>query len=178
MSSTPSCHMTAKDFATIETFLQRGAVRDEALLRLLRRKLSTAIVMFHDDIDAQVATIGSIVDYTVDGRLRERSTLSHEEEGRRNEADEEQDGAAALPVTTLRGLALLGLRSGETIAVQHADGRQEEIRLDRVAFQPEAALKRRAAERRGEGGTIVSLAGRHRPAAADPNDDDPGPRAA
>lgn len=50
-----------------------------------------------------------------------------------------------LPITTLRGLALLGLAEEETICIADDEGVETCIRLERVLYQPEAARREKAA---------------------------------
>lgn len=175
MSTPPRCRLTAKDFSILEAMARRDA-RDipytGAFLRLLRHKLAIATVIFPDDVEPTLATIDSHVDFTVDGRLSGSGVLTRDDSG--------TDAAPRLPITLLRGLALLGLTAGDTIAVAGPDGAQEDLRLDRVRHQPEADLRREKA-------AVVAFTARRRPAPpraetradpADPDDDDPGPRAA
>jgi len=185
MSSTPCCHLTAKDFSILEVILQSGVNTDEAFLRLLRRKLSTATVVFQDDIDADIATVNSLVDYTVGRRTSDSRILTY--------GGEDAFTGMTLPITTLHGLALLGLTAGDGIVIESTDGTREEIRLNRVSFQPEADRRERSLQRAAAGAgadpgapsTVVTFAGAHKSRQktsteepVDPDDDDPGPRAA
>ena len=185
MSSTLRCHLTEKSFSTLEVILQRGINTDEAFLRLLRRKLSTAAVVFQDDIDADTATINSLVDYTVDRRMSDSRILTYG-------GDDALTGMN-LPITTLHGLALLGLTAGSGIVIEGTDGTWEDIQLDLVSFQPEADRRERSFQcttagtnaHAGAPSAVVSFARSQKSPAkdateesVDPNDDDPGPRAA
>ena len=131
MSNAGKCHLTTKDLHTLEDLLERSGARDEAFLRLLRRKLSTAVVVFPEDVDPRIATVNSCVDFTVDGVRSDDHILVP--------GEERVVSGTPLPITTLHGLALLGLMEDEAIVVERPDGRREEIRLDRVTYQPEAA---------------------------------------
>jgi regulator of nucleoside diphosphate kinase len=178
-----TCHLTTRDFHLLRTLSERSVYRDEAFLRLLRQKLSTATVVFPEDIDPQVATINSRVDFSVDGQPSESRALVHDGD----------HAVAGLTIATLRGLALLGMREGETVVVERSDGKREELRLDRVAYQPEAA------RRAGSGGldaaerdagaepqaSVILFPGHRKPASRHipsaligAEDDDPGPGAA
>jgi regulator of nucleoside diphosphate kinase len=177
MSDPYRCLLTTKDFSLLVALLERDEHRDEAFLRLLRRKLSGATVVFRDDIAPHVAMIGSQIAFTANGDHAETCTLV-EAEGSHPEP--------ALPVTTLRGLALLGLAAGETVAVQRSDGGREELRLDKVIRQPAVARREpaRPASRERQA-SVVAFRPRSRVGQAvalacslDPDDDDPGPRAA
>lgn len=183
MSNPHSCRLTARDFNILETLLERGMDHDPAFLRLLRHKLSTAQVTGGGEADPQVATVNSRVDFTIDGRRDRERVLVH--------GDEDTSSGTALPITTLRGLALLGLRESQTIIVEGPDGHREEIRLDRIR-QAEAAgaagwprLVPQPQSRPPETSSVVSFVPRPRPAplsqpsmSFDPDDDDPGPSAA
>lgn len=187
MSRTARCVLTAKDFTILEVLLDRRINEDESFLRLLGQKLSAATVVFHEDISRQVATINSRVDFTVDGQFPDNRILVH--------GGEDAYPGLCLSITTLRGLALLGLTAGETIAVGRSDDRTENISLDAVSYQPEAADRRKRIDRQllpeiestaDARSPVVSLASRRKAAPRhaieepiDPtNDDDPGPRAA
>ncbi|TAM94775.1 MAG: nucleoside-diphosphate kinase [Rhizobiaceae bacterium] len=185
MSDPQRCQLTIKDCSILETLLERSAIHDEAYLRLLRRKLSAAKVVFPDAIAPEVATINSRVDFTVDDGPADNRILIH--------GKDHAFPGLTLPVTTLRGLALLGLAAGEAITVKRRDGGEETIRLDRVAHQPEASRKGRPYQSsRMETGlaaversSVVLLSSRRTPAPVGPNvlplrhdDDDPGPSAA
>src|SRR3546814_12079769 len=78
-------------------------------LRLLRSKLSTAIVMFPGDIDPWVAAVGSRLEFTANAGIPQNRILG--DEVRDNDRDEAAE--RVLPVTTRWGLALLGLAAGE-----------------------------------------------------------------
>lgn len=179
MSKTPRCCLTTKDFSILEVLLERRINKDEAFLRLLRQKLSTATVVFWDDLDRQVATINSRIDFTIDGQHADDRLLVH--------GGEQAYPRLALPITTLRGLALLGLTIGETIVAERSDGGTETLRLDRISHQPEADRKDRlrrqtTSDARPEQRSSVVALVRRKPLpatpSAGPDDDDPGPRAA
>jgi regulator of nucleoside diphosphate kinase len=177
--------LTIKDCSILEALLERSVGHDEAYLRLLRAKLSAARVVFPAAVAPEVATINSRVDFTVDDGPADNRILIH---GR----DSAFPGLT-LPITTLRGLALLGLTAGQIISIARQDGRREEIRLNRVAHQPEAGRKAESCQspRLGtdfvpeEQSSVVLLSSRRRQAPTEPvalaihrEDDDPGPSAA
>ncbi|HWK39618.1 MAG TPA: nucleoside-diphosphate kinase [Hyphomicrobium sp.] len=182
------CFLSTKDFTALETLLEHEAYREDAFLRLLRNKLSTATVMLQEDMGPDIATIDSRIDYVIDGRQSDSRILVV---GRENTLSR-----FSLPITTLRGLALLGLIAGDTVTVARPEGGVEELHLERVAFQPEADRRERLLDRpaaRAEhdgapsgsgGGSVVAFSAWRKPAPAatgdgpPPDDDDPGPRAA
>src|SRR5690606_31546466 len=89
-----------------------------------------------------------------------------------------------LPISTPRGLALLGLAEGQELIVAARHGGTERVRLATVHYQPEAARRRR--NRSGDAEASVQRpmlrmirGGRHEPFAIGTGDhDDPGPSAA
>lgn len=141
--STENCILTTKDFTILEVMRDRRVGTDDPLTPMLERKLAAAAVMFREDVPADVATLSSRVMFSVDGRDPDTRVISH-------------DKMAAsigmfLPITTLRGLALLGLREGQTCRVKTREGRTEEVRLDKVQYQPEAAKREREVLERMKG---------------------------
>jgi len=136
--SSDTCTLTTKDFTIIQTMHDSALARDGGLAPILKRKIDSAHVMFRDDIPDDVATLGSRVDFMVDGQTPQRQILSQD---RMTSAI-----GTLLPVTTLRGLALLGLSEGQEFTFLSVDGYQERVRLVRVLYQPEAARREMAAK--------------------------------
>ena len=171
-----TCILTTKDFTIVEVMRDR-CPKDDPLAPILRRKIDTAIVMFRDDVPGDVATLSSRVSFSVDGRDPDTRVLS---------ADRMASPVGLfLPITTPRGLALLGLAEGEAFDFVNGDGAKERILLEKVHYQPEAARRdREAMERAGQvarkpalrlirGAFPAPLA-----PAAPAGPDDPGPAAA
>ncbi|WP_334151387.1 hypothetical protein [Hyphomicrobium sp.] len=164
--------ITEKDAHYLRTLLS-SKDHDDAYREIVSRKLAEAAIVSDDAIDPGVATLDSRVEFSVGGGFTESRILTRGEIG-------PADGLA-LPVTTPRGLALLGLREGEVFSVRKANGIIEPIRLIRVARQPQAARKS------GATGSVVRLeprrartlegVGSAAPAGLG-DDDDPGPSAA
>lgn len=158
--------LTTKDFSILERIADSRMQGDEAFRRLLRHKLSAAKVVFPDDIGPETATIGSRVEFSIDGRFTENRILIH--------GDGDGLSGLALPITTLPGLALLGLSEGDAMEIETQDGTKQELRLDRMWSQGRSSNA-------GAGATVVALAARRPPARIrqmEPDDDDPGPSAA
>jgi len=178
--------LTAKDFTILETLLDRRANPDDFFLRLLREKLSKATIAFHEDLDPRVATINSRIDFTADGQRSKNQVLTY--------GGEDAYPGRCLPITSLRGLALLGLTEGETIVVEASNDRADTITLEAVLYQPEAEDRKNRLRRQtlpkmesatSVGSSIISFALHHKiipeesiEKPSDPDDDDPGPRAA
>lgn len=178
--STESFVFTNKDFAFLEAMLTRFSALDDPLLPLLRHKLESARVVPGERVPANVATMSSRVSFSIDGRGPDCRIISH---GRMT-----SPVGLYLPITTARGLAILGLAEGQVFKLTHRNGRSERIVLERVLYQPEAAsLRKDAAIRLVEDRkprpslTLVggSEAARPGPRPTGPDDfDDPGPSAA
>ena len=162
-------HLTAKDAAYLNALLA-AKEQDEEIRDLARRKLDAAELALDHAIDPRIATIDSRVEFSVGGGFAEERILTRDEKG--------PFPNAALPVTTARGLALLGLREGDVFALRKPNGITEPIRLIKVIHQPEAA------RRRDGNPSVVPFHPRRTestgaaPATVPTDDDDPGPSAA
>lgn len=132
-----SCILTTKDFTILEVMFDRSLDPSAAITALLRRKLDAARVVFRDDVPSEVATLSSRVSFSVDGREPDSRILSHD---RMSSAT-----GLFLPITTLRGLALLGLAEEQAMIIVGDDGAETCIRLERVVYQPEAARREKEA---------------------------------
>lgn len=167
------CQLTAKDASVLEGLMDRLEIQrapHTPIMRLLRRKLATARICFRDDIDPRVATINSRIQFRIGSGRIETRVLTH--------GGEDALPGIALPISSLHGLALLGLMEGHTIAVETAEGRTDTLHVMRVMHQPEAARVRS----QPTGLRVISGAPAPRPrineTSEGPDDDDPGPHAA
>ena len=134
--SQDACILTTKDLTILEVMLDRCLGRDDPLAPLLRRKINGAEVVFRDDVPAEVATLSSRVIFSVDGREPDTRVISHD---RMNSPT-----GLFLPLTTFRGLALLGLSEGQVFSLRGLDQALETVRLEKVLYQPEAARREKA----------------------------------
>lgn len=134
------CILTTKDFTIVEVMRDRCLGRDDPLASLLKRKVESALVMFHDDVPENVATLNSRVTFSVNGDNPDTRVISH---------DRMLNAPVGmyLPVTTQRGLALLGLAEGQEFVLPRGDGTEDRIVLEKVEYQPEAARREREAEK-------------------------------
>lgn len=165
-----SLQLTAKDHAFLEHLLH--AAKDDALYhQLLERKLEMAIVVPTESLDPNTATIGSTIVFKVGGGSSEERVLT------RHEHMAAITAAVPLPVTTARGLALLGLRAGDLFALRTRSGVIEPLHLESVRLPNTETLRRARSE-----ASLISF-----PSPAErirrgswptDEDDDPGPRAA
>ncbi len=184
MAREPRCRLTLKDYTALETLLMRCDARSDPIAPAIHDKLSTAEILFDDDISPSLVTMNSRVAFRVDGGPLDSRILV---------ADEASHLAGiTLPVSTQRGLAMLGQMAGESVHVRRQDGRAETLRIEDIAYQPEAAARKASAidapARGGEPAAtpprVINLAARRAERAAAhamfsrPDDDDPGPSAA
>jgi regulator of nucleoside diphosphate kinase len=178
--STETCILTTKDFTILEVMRDRCLGHDDPLAPILKRKIETAVVVFRDDVPENVVTLSSRVTFRVDGREPDTRVLSHDRMT--------SPVGLFLPITTPRGLALLGLSEGQDFRLSNQEGVEERIVLEKVHYQPEAA-KREKASMAGippvaPGKPVLKLVrgayyDRPEPVLVDPNGfDDPGPSAA
>lgn len=177
------CQLTTKDFAIVKTMLDRLAWSGGPLVAMLRRKLATAQVVFSNEADADVVTLNSRVVFSVDGGAAHTRIVT--------QGPMEGMVGQTIPITVPRGLALLGLRKGQSISVEGDRGKAETIRVDDILYQPEATRpgitalldRSESAERRFP--VLVFSADEPLPLGAgkkirhiSTNGDDPGPSAA
>ena len=167
------CILTTKDFTILEVMLDRCLGRDDPLVPILRRKLEAATVVMRDDVPASVATLSSRVTFSVGGRQSDTRVLSH---------DRMNSPGVFLPITTARGLALLGLSEGQRFQLRGRGGAEEDVLLESVLYQPEAARRRKEEPlqpvlRRKPALTLVQ-GGEQRTMDGAGGFDDPGPSAA
>lgn len=135
--SIDSCMLTTKDFTILEVMLDRCLGRDDPMAPLLRRKIESAMVVFRDDVPGHVATMSSRVVFSVDGRDSDTRVISHDRMT--------SPIGLFLPVTTFRGLALIGLSEGQEFRLPGQDGVEEIVRLEKVLYQPETARREKEA---------------------------------
>lgn len=125
------CQLTTKDFAIVKSMLDRLAWSGGPLVELLRRKLASAQVVFSNEADADVVTLNSRVVFSVDGGAPHTRVVS--------QGPIEGMVGLTIPITVPRGLALLGLRKGQSISVDCGRGVTETVRVDDILYQPRAA---------------------------------------
>ena len=135
--SKETCILTTKDFTIVEVMRDRCLGQDDPLAPILKSKIESAIVMFRDDVPDDVATMSSRVTFSLNGRDPDTRIISHDRMT--------SVVGMFLPVTTLRGLALLGLAEGEQFVFTNSDGVEERILLEKVQYQPESARREKEA---------------------------------
>lgn len=176
-----NCQFTARDFNILDAMMRGTSACEVAFRRLLRSKMAMATL--HEAVGPDVVTIDSRVEFTVNGGAPKSRILIH--------AEERSVPGLTLSITTLRGLALLGLRVSSTVLLAKPDGVIEELFLHRVAYQPWHATRHRSPTplRPGReqpevpcvvdlGPYLRSARKSLRNASQGLEDDDPGPQAA
>jgi regulator of nucleoside diphosphate kinase len=131
--SNDACILTTKDLTILEVMLDRCLRGDDPMVPILKRKINAAQIVFRDDVPADVATLNSRVVFSVDGRDPDTRIISHDRVT--------SPIGLFLPLTTFRGLALLGLSEGQEFSLPGQDSALEKVRLEKVAYQPEAARR-------------------------------------
>ncbi|WP_378947277.1 nucleoside-diphosphate kinase [Mesorhizobium sp. ANAO-SY3R2] len=115
----------------MKTMLDRLAWSGGPLVDLLRRKLASAQVVFSNEADTDVVTLNTRVVFSVDGGAPHTRVVTH--------GPMEGMVGLTIPITVPRGLALLGLRKGQSISVDCGRGVTETIRVDDILYQPRTA---------------------------------------
>jgi regulator of nucleoside diphosphate kinase len=106
------------------------------LASLLRRKLGSAVIMLPSDAGPDRVSIGRRVRFSIDRAEMEERTLVWEPQPR--------DDDVKLSVWQPRGLALLGLSIGQSIAYETAGGRTEFLEVDFVFPEDLDAMEMRS----------------------------------
>ncbi|WP_375590312.1 nucleoside-diphosphate kinase [Hoeflea alexandrii] len=125
------CILTNIDFTILEFMRGRCRGTDDPLAPILKRKIDSALVMFHTDVPGNVATLNSRVTFSVNGRGHDTRVITS------NRTD--LPVGMALSVTNARGLALLGLPEGHGFSILNSEGIEERIVLEKVLYQPETS---------------------------------------
>lgn len=125
--------LTARDGYVLDRMFGDWPPLTAEWLTLLTRKLSAARLPEGARTPAGLATIDARVTFRCASGLTDSRTLCLP----RSYAP----GSAFLPITTFYGLALLGLREGESLRFDRPEGRQDWIVLEKVLYQPGAATE-------------------------------------
>ena len=130
MSVVEPCIITVGDYNFLRS-LAFATGHDQRKYKDLREKLADAIVHFGHDFPPNVVTLDSRVDFSANDTMLQTRTIVVD-------GDREIVGMT-LSIATPRGLALLGRTEGQRVVVSRRDGTEEILRVERVAYQPEAA---------------------------------------
>lgn len=129
--------LTTKDFTILEVLRDRHHDQTGLLMPLIRNKMEKAIVVFREDLPSDIASINSRVRFRVAAGESDTRVIST--------GQTHGPVGMFLPITTFRGLALLGLREGQTMSLVNMNGVTEKIVLEKVEYQPEASRREREA---------------------------------
>lgn len=170
MWKNPGCMLTDKDFDILRQMLGRCS-DDEPMGQLLREKIGAARVVGCEEMPDDVVTLNSRVTYRLGNGEPETRIISIDWTS--------WPGGPLLPITTLRGLALLGLSKGQVFILSRDDNVLDMLHLLEVNYQPESARRKMSTETRPRlrlvhGGRPDAIV-RRKPV---PEPDDPGPSAA
>lgn len=126
----PSLYLTELDVTRLERIASRaGSAQLEELLDDL---LARATIVAPEEIPTDVVTMNSRLVCTVRGEQAPRNwTLVY--------PDAAEFDAGRLSVLSPVGHALLGARAGQTVSYRLPDGREQQVTIDEVSFQPEAS---------------------------------------
>jgi regulator of nucleoside diphosphate kinase len=165
-------HFTTKDLSILETMLDRMPDGGPAAA-LIARKLAGARVWLTEDVPPTVVTLNSRVRFRLGDAASQTRVVALNDPG--------GSVGGVLPLTNLRGLALIGLQEGCAFAFDGPAGLRENVTLEAVMHQPEAARRVLRADERSRRTLRLVYSATEAPAprmriAA--RDDDPGPSAA
>ncbi|WP_011581537.1 GreA/GreB family elongation factor [Chelativorans oligotrophicus] len=170
------CTLTTRDFETLQQMFEEHRDRNEAMTMLLRHKLETARVTRPEVTPDDVVTLNSRISFRVGNGMPETRIICRDR----------SRGPLGyfLPITTIRGLALLGLTEGQMTPVSRGRSLVEILQVTAIHYQPERAARIRDLDaakgsrfRVSEGGNQAET-GLHQKSLKRPDGDDPGPNAA
>ena len=160
-------YLTPRDGYVLEKLAADRLPLTEEWLRLLYRKLACRRLALEGGIPADMAMIDARVTFRCASGLEDTRTLCL--------PGGYVPGSAFLPVTTFYGLALLGLREGQSLAFDRPEGRRDWVVLERVLYQPAAVPLRPQAQARARIRLAAGGGFGHGFVAANENGPGPGP---
>lgn len=135
------CTLTSKDLAILETMYDRRHMLADPVRHVLSHKLDTAIVVFPEDIEANLVTLNTRLRYRIGNRQPQTAIITQGP----------MDGMVGqcLPLDTARGLACLGLTEAGDFSLPGQDGSTpDRLVVEAILFQPEAARRERLKQER------------------------------
>lgn len=130
MAKAAAIYLTELDLTRLENAANRAG-SNSPLAGLVDDLIARANVVPGNKIPADVVTMNSVVCVVDDAGAEQKWTLVYPEEA--------NVASAKLSVLSPMGAALLGARAGKSVKYSAPNGAQRSLRIDRVAFQPEAA---------------------------------------
>ena len=122
--------MTELDLTRLENAATRAG-NNSALAGLVDDLIARANVVPGNKIPADVVTMNSVVCVVDETGVEQEWTLVY--------PDEANVTSAKLSVLSPMGAALLGARAGKSVKYSAPNGAEHSLRIERVAFQPEAS---------------------------------------
>jgi regulator of nucleoside diphosphate kinase len=123
LSSYPT-RLLADDHAHLERLMCTMTGSRTPFAALLRRKLDSAVVIAPEDAGPDLVTSGSTVRFVIDGGQTQQRRLTW--------APQPDEDETQLSLRLPRGLALLGLSTGQAVPYQTDDGRTEYLEVEQV----------------------------------------------
>lgn len=164
------CILTARDRYVLEKLRGSTPPLTQEWRALLERKLSEGRLPTSGSTPPDLATLDARVSFRCASGLTDVRTLCL--------PGAYMPGGGFLSIATFYGLALLGLREGQSMAIDRPEGRRDWIVLEKVLFQPHA-VDRIAPAARPSLRLVVGGLDFWSPAAANENGSgEPGPPAA
>ena len=130
MSRPAAIYLTELDLTRLENAAARAG-NNSALADLVDDLVARANVVPGNKIPADVVTMNSVVRVVDDAGSEQEWTLVY--------PDEANVASAKLSVLSPMGAALLGARAGKSVKYSSPNGAQHSLRIERIAFQPEAS---------------------------------------
>ena len=130
MSRPAAIYLTELDLTRLENAAARAG-NNSALADLVADLVAHANVVPGNKIPADVVTMNSVVRVVDDAGSEQEWTLVY--------PDEANVASAKLSVLSPMGAALLGARAGKLVKYSSPNGAQHSLRIERIAFQPEAS---------------------------------------
>ncbi|WP_426394752.1 nucleoside diphosphate kinase regulator [Ralstonia sp. R-29] len=130
MSKPAAIYLTELDLTRLENAAARAG-NSSPLADLVDDLIARANVVPGNKIPADVVTMNSVVRVVDDAGAEQEWTLVYPEDA--------NVASAKLSVLSPMGAALLGARAGKSVKYSAPNGAQHSLRIERVAFQPEAS---------------------------------------
>jgi regulator of nucleoside diphosphate kinase len=182
------CVLTSRDYTVLEGWLIRAVESelevDPVLIALVRAKLAASRIVLSGDVEPDRVRGGSRIVYTLDGEAPTSQLLAHW----RSDA---VTGGSILPITSILGITLLGMRARQRVPLVRSDGSIGGVWLEAVSS--DSNRSRRAEEASPDAGSFAGSepgaedkillfrpadSGRRPRRPGGPDDPDPGPSAA
>ena len=136
------CVLTSRDYTLLDAWLIRAVESeieiDPVLIALVRAKLASARIVLSDDVEPDRARSGSRVVYSLEKDASISQVLAH--------WHDDAIADSILPVTSIVGVSLLGMRAGQRLPLIRSDGSLGGVSLEAVIPQALPARAEQAAE--------------------------------